>query len=280
MDEILKEDLKEVRVISKSNLLEKEIDVYGDAMNPLFLAKDVADWIGHSDVSTMIRVVDEDEKMSLTNPNNLCGGQKSWFLTENGLYEVLMQSRKPIAKLFKKGVKKILHEIRLKGGYMVAKHDDTPEIIMARALQIANDTIIRHEKELADAKNKIAMQHDRIGTLEGHLKYNMEEVKKLTPDAEYTRKTLSSTTSWNTNIIAKEIGLSAVTLNKRLQGLGIQYKEHGVWVLTHKYQDKGYTKTSTYSFLKQDGSVGSRIQTEWTEKGRRFIHELCDKGRI
>lgn len=280
MDEILKEYLKEVRVISKSNLLEKEIDVYGDAMNPLFLAKDVADWIGHSDVSTMIRVVDEDEKMSLTNPNNLCGGQKSWFLTENGLYEVLMQSRKPIAKLFKKGVKKILHEIRLKGGYMVSKPDDTPEIIMARALQIANDTIIRHEKELADAKNKIAMQHDRIGTLEGHLKYNMEEVKKLTPDAEYTRKTLSSTTSWNTNIIAKEIGLSAVTLNKRLQGLGIQYKEHGVWVLTHKYQDKGYTKTNTYNYPKSDGTLGTRIQTEWTEKGRRFIHELCDKGRI
>lgn len=280
MDEILKEDLKEVRVISKSNLLGKEIDVYGDAMNPLFLAKDVADWIGHSDVSTMIRVVDEDEKMSLTNPNNLCGGQKSWFLTENGLYEVLMQSRKPIAKLFKKGVKKILHEIRLKGGYMISKADDTPELIMARALQIANDTISRHEKELADAKNKIAMQHDRIGTLEGHLKYNMEEVKKLTPDAEYTRKTLSSTTSWNTNIIAKEIGLSAVTLNKRLQGLGIQYKEHGVWVLTHKYQDKGYTKTNTYNYPKSDGTLGTRIQTEWTEKGRRFIHELYNKGRI
>ena len=280
MDEILKEDLKEVRVISKSNLLGKEIDVYGDAMNPLFLAKDVADWIGHSDVSTMIRVVDEDEKTSLTNPNNLCGGQKSWFLTENGLYEVLMQSRKPIAKLFKKGVKKILHEIRLKGGYMISKADDTPELIMARALQIANDTIARHEKELAEAKNKIAMQHDRIGTLEGHLKYNMEEVKRLTPDAEYTRKTLSSTTSWNTNIIAKEIGLSAVTLNKRLQGLGIQYKEHGVWVLTHKYQDKGYTKTSTYNYPKSDGTLGTRIQTEWTEKGRRFIHELSDAGRI
>lgn len=280
MDEILKEDLKEVRVISKSNLLGKEIDVYGDAMNPLFLAKDVADWIGHSDVSTMIRVVDEDEKMSLTNPNNLCGGQKSWFLTENGLYEVLMQSRKPIAKLFKKGVKKILHEIRLKGGYMVAKHDDTPEIIMARAILIAQNTLKKRDEELAEAKNKIAMQHDRIGTLEGHLKYNMEEVKRLTPDAEYTRKTLSSTTSWNTNIIAKEIGMSAVTLNKRLQGLGIQYKEHGVWVLTHKYQDKGYTKTSTYNYPKSDGTLGTRIQTEWTEKGRRFIHELSDAGRI
>lgn len=164
---------------------------------------------------------------------------------------------------------------------MVSNQDDTPELVMARALQIANDTIARHEEELADAKNKIARQHDRIGTLEGHLRYNIEEVKKLTPpDAEYTRKTLSSTTSWNTNIIAKEIGLSAVKLNKRLQGLGIQYKEHGVWVLTHKYQDKGYTKTSTHDFLKQDGSVGTRIQTEWTEKGRRFIHGLSDAGRI
>lgn len=280
MDEILKEDLKEVRVINKSNLLGKEIDVYGDAMNPLFLAKDVADWIGHSDVSTMIRVVDEDEKMSLTNPNNLCGGQKSWFLTENGLYEVLMQSRKPIAKLFKKGVKKILHEIRLNGGYMVAKHDDTPETIMARAILIAQNTLKKRDEELAEAKNEIARQHDRIGTLEGHLKYNIEEVKKLTPDAEYTRKTLTSTTSWNTNVIAKEIGLSAVTLNKRLQGLGIQYKEHGVWVLTHKYQNEGYTKTNTYNYPKSDGTIGTRIQTEWTEKGRRFIHELYNKGRI
>lgn len=280
MNEILKEDLKEVRVINKSNLLGKEIDVYGDAMNPLFLAKDVADWIGHSDVSTMIRVVDEDEKMSLTNPNNLCGGQKSWFLTENGLYEVLMQSRKPIAKLFKKGVKKILHEIRLNGGYMVAKHDDTPETIMARAILIAQNTLKKRDEELAEAKNEIARQHDRIGTLEGHLKYNIEEVKKLTPDAEYTRKTLTSTTSWNTNVIAKEIGLSAVTLNKRLQGLGIQYKEHGVWVLTHKYQSEGYTKTNTYNYPKSDGTLGTRIQTEWTEKGRRFIHELYNKGRI
>lgn len=280
MDEILKEDLKEVRVINKSNLLGKEIDVYGDAMNPLFLAKDVADWIGHSDVSTMIRVVDEDEKMSLTNPNNLCGGQKSWFLTENGLYEVLMQSRKPIAKLFKKGVKKILHEIRLNGGYMVAKHDDTPETIMARAILIAQNTLKKRDEELAEAKNEIARQHDRIGTLEGHLKYNIEEVKKLTPDAEYTRKTLTSTTSWNTNVIAKEIGMSAVTLNKRLQGLGIQYKEHGVWVLTHKYQSEGYTKTNTYNYPKSDGTLGTRIQTEWTEKGRRFIHELYNKGRI
>lgn len=163
---------------------------------------------------------------------------------------------------------------------MVTKQDDTPESIMARAVLIAQNALKKRDEELAEANNQIARQQDRIGTLEGHLKYNIEEVKKLTPDAEYTRKPLTSTTSWNTNVIAKEIGLSAVMLNKRLQGLGIQYKEHGVWVLTHKYQSEGYTKTNTYNCPKSDGTLGTRIQTEWTKKGRRFIHELYDKGRI
>ena len=248
---------------------------------PMFVGSNVATILGYTNPQKAIRDhVDDDDK--LTERIVLSGQNREVvIINESGLYSLILSSKLPTAKKFKHWVtSEVLPAIRKNGGYMISKADDTPELIMARALQIANDTISRHEKELADAKNKIAMQHDRIGTLEGHLKYNMEEVKKLTPDAEYTRKTLSSTTSWNTNIIAKEIGLSAVTLNKRLQGLGIQYKEHGVWVLTHKYQDKGYTKTSTYSFLKQDGSVGSRIQTEWTEKGRRFIHELSDAGRI
>ena len=103
-------------VISKSTFLGKEIDVYGTAENPLFKAKDVAEWIEHSDVSTMMRSVDEDEKVT----NNVCtlgGVQSMWFLTEGGLYEVLMQSRKPIAKQFKKGVKNILKSIRKTGSY-------------------------------------------------------------------------------------------------------------------------------------------------------------------
>ena len=84
-----------IQVISRSTLLGKEIDVYGSAENPLFLAKDVAEWIEHSDVSTMVRVVDEDEK--LTQTIFVSGqGREFWFLSEDGLYEVLMQSRKPM----------------------------------------------------------------------------------------------------------------------------------------------------------------------------------------
>ena len=108
--------MEELKIISKSNLLGKEIDVYGTAEEPLFRASDVAEWIGHTDVNTMLKVVDEDEKLTQT----IFGlGQRRnvWMLTEDGLYEVLMQSRKPIAKQFKKGVKEILKSIRKTGCY-------------------------------------------------------------------------------------------------------------------------------------------------------------------
>ncbi len=100
---------KAIEVICKSTLLGHEIDVYGSADEPLFKAKDVAEWIEHSDVSTMMRNVDDDEKVT----NNVCtlgGSQLMWFLTEDGLYEVLMQSRKPIAKQFKKRSKRDIEE--------------------------------------------------------------------------------------------------------------------------------------------------------------------------
>ena len=96
----------ELQVIDKRNILDHEVTTYGDLENPLFLAKDVASWIEHSDVSKMMKSVDEDEKVKNI-VRTLGGNQEMWFLTEDGLYEVLMQSRKPIAKQFKKKVKKI-----------------------------------------------------------------------------------------------------------------------------------------------------------------------------
>lgn len=91
--------------------MSRNFKVYGTPENPLFLAKDVAEWIdysktsqGYYNTSKMLMTIDEDEKLTITNSNS--GGSKI-FLTEDGLYEVLMQSRKPIAKAFKKEVKKI-----------------------------------------------------------------------------------------------------------------------------------------------------------------------------
>ena len=96
----------ELQIINEQEVLGKHFTVYGTADEPLFLAKDVAEWIEHSKSSIMIDTVDEDEKLRET---IFTSGQNRevWFLTENGLYEVLMQSRKPLAKEFKKKVKEI-----------------------------------------------------------------------------------------------------------------------------------------------------------------------------
>ena len=91
----------------------KTFNVYGTVEEPLFRAKDVADWLDISNVSQMAQSVDEDEK-GIYNVYTLGGNQDVLFLTENGVYEVLMLSRKPIAKEFKKEVKKMLHALRTK----------------------------------------------------------------------------------------------------------------------------------------------------------------------
>lgn len=137
---------KVLTVLKETELCGQQFAVYGTSQEPLFRATDVAKWINHSDVSKMIQKVDDDEKLIRT---LFVSGQNRevWFLTEDGLYEVLMQSRKPIAKQFKKGIKTILKEIRVNGGYIATQPNETPEQIMAKALKIADDTIKRIEQQ-------------------------------------------------------------------------------------------------------------------------------------
>lgn len=106
---------KVIKVIDERKVFDKDFRIWGTLENPLFLAKDVAEWLDLSNVSDMISRVDVDEVAKL----NLGGLQGECnFLTEDGLYEVLMQSRKPIAKQFKKKVKEILKDICKHGGYI------------------------------------------------------------------------------------------------------------------------------------------------------------------
>ena len=269
----------EIQVLKQTELLGRQLTVYGTMQEPLFLAKEVAELIEHSDVSTMLRTVDEDEKLTQTFFGS-GQGREMWLLTENGLYEILMQSRKPIAKQFKKGVKQILKEIRTTGGYIATQVNETPEMIMARALKVAEHTIEEHEKRMKALAEENEAQKRINKQLEADTQMKAEEIKKLTPDADYARQTLTAVNTWNTNIIAKEMGMSAVTLNQHLQRLGIQYKQHKVWILSAKYQGKGYTKTQTYNYFNSAGEVCTRMQQEWTEVGRRWLLELWKQGKF
>ena len=86
--------MNELTVIQQQEILGKPFTVYGDFENPLFLAREVAEWIEHSNVSMMLQSIDDDEK-ELHQIGTLNNAYSAWFLTEDGVYEVLMQSRKP-----------------------------------------------------------------------------------------------------------------------------------------------------------------------------------------
>lgn len=122
--------MNNLQVVEQREVLGKEFKIYGDFENPLFLAKDVAEWIEHSKSDVMLKSVDDNEKVKVNNVyvDGRTGGNGVWFLTEDGLYEVLMQSRKPIAKEFKKEVKKILKTIRQNGMYVTEKLLDNPDL--------------------------------------------------------------------------------------------------------------------------------------------------------
>lgn len=140
-------------------LLGKEIDD-GSVDEPLFLAKDVAEWIEHTQPSKMVETVDEDEKLMGT---IFLSGQNRevWMLTEDGLYEVLMQSRKPIAKQFKKGIKEILKTIRKTGSYSVSKPLSQLEV-----LQVAVNQMVEQEKRLSGVERLALEQKERLDKME------------------------------------------------------------------------------------------------------------------
>jgi anti-repressor protein len=107
-----------------------------------------------------------------------------------------------------------------------------------------------------------------------------KELKKATPKVEYYDKAMASDSTYTTNSIAKDLGMSAMFLNKKLNELKIQYKQGNLWVLYSAYQNKGLTKLIPHYFTKGNGEPGNNPAMKWTEKGREFILGLYQSGKL
>lgn len=252
--------LRTPNVLKETELLGQQFAVYGTPQEPLFKAQEVAAMLSLKNVSDMIQRVDEEERSKL----NLGRQGETWMLTENGLYEVLMQSRKPIAKSFKKGVKSILKEIRTNGGYIATQPEDTPELIMARALMVAQSTIEKSQRQLQAAQAVITSQS--------------EQLKEQAPKVEYTDSVLNASNTYTSTQMAKELNLrTAEQLHALLKSWGVMIRQSGQWMLAAKYCGQSYTKTRTHPYTKQDGTQGTNSITVWTERGRWFLHNLMQR---
>ena len=160
--------MNELQIIEEREVLGREFRIYGDFENPLFLAKDVAEWIdyaktsqGYYDVSNMLKTIDNEEKLLR---KIFVSGQNRdmWFLTEDGLYEVLMLSTKPIAKEFKKQVKEILKIIRKTGSY-------------SKPMTI-EDMIIMQANEMKSVKHRIDVVENKV---DNEIRIDQSEQRKL-----------------------------------------------------------------------------------------------------
>lgn len=263
--------MKEIKIINKSTFLDKEIDVWGSAEQPLFRAKDVSDWLNLKNTPEIIKRIDTEERHKFNLGRN---GGDTWFLTEDGLYELLMQSRKPIAKQFKKGVKKILHEIRIKGGYIASTDADTPEDIMARAVLVAQQTLARREERIKELEEQSRRQEIAIEQKDAQIDAQDKQIKIAAPKADYYDNTLASTTCITTTQVADDLHITARTLNAKLKELGIIYSQSGQWHLKMPYKGWNLASTRTYNYQSSNGEISTSTSLVWNQRGKRFIIAL------
>jgi anti-repressor protein len=97
-----------------------------------------------------------------------------------------------------------------------------------------------------------------------------QQVNELQPKASYYDMVLQNKSLLSVSKIAKDYGMSARTMNKKLHDLGVQFKQGDIWLMYAKYQDKGYTQTTTHVI----DADKSKVSTKWTQKGRLFIYDL------
>lgn len=250
------EKRNELSVIKKTSFLGKHFVVYGTIENPLFLAKDVAEWIEHSNTASMLQSIDEDEKV-LNNVYTLGGNQNSWFLTENGVYEVLMLSRKPIAKVFKKKVKEILRDIRLTGGHI----ENSSEFVESYFGDL--DYNVKYFiKVTLDSKKKLLDENNK--------QKKLLDIQKPKVDFYDSVTKSQNTLTMRDVAILLNMGIGRNRLFSILRNCNVLDKNN---IPYQTYVNRGYFRTNESKYLQEDGSVNINIKTVVFQKGVEFIRK-------
>lgn len=228
------------------------------------MGKDVAGALGYERETKAIvdRVDEEDRKMvggkTQSQTGTELGQRGGWLINESGLYSLILSSKLPAAKKFKRWVTtEVLPSIRKTGAYMT---EETIEKVL-----INPDTVIELAQQIKSLRASVKDREDRI--------------KELKPKADYTDIILNSKGLVTITQIAKDYGMSGRAMNQLLGSLGVQYKRHDQWVLYSKYQSKGYAHSKTIG-VGAPGCVKAVMTTHWTQLGRMFIYELLKKRGV
>lgn len=228
-------------------ILEKDNELW-------FVAKDVCDCLEIKNTTDALKRLDNDERSRF----NLGRQGETNIVNEYGLYNLVLSSRKPEAKEFKRWITHdVIPQIRKTGTYSMNIPKSLPEALRAYA----------NEVELHNATKAIVAHQE-------------QQIAEFKPVKDYVDKILSSKSCLAITQIAADYGLSAQELNKILHEAGLQRKVGDQWILYKQHMAKGFTKSETFTFCRSDGRLDSKITTKWTQKGRLEIHSILTKLNI
>ena len=239
--------MNELKVFENAEFGSVRTVMIGDV--PHFVGKDVAAVLGYKDTSDALkRHVDEEDKLTrgFTDSGQV---REMYVINESGLYSLIISSKMPNAKKFKRWVtNEVLPSIRQHGVYatedFITKSIEDP----AWAISVL--------QQLQEKKEMVAMQQQMI--------------LEMKPKVSYYDLILQNNSVMSISKISKDYGMSPQAMNKLLHELGIQYKQGKMWLLYQKYANQGYTQSKTHA-IDAERSV---MHTYWTQKGRLFLYDL------
>ena len=230
-----------------------EIRVIEKDGEPWFVVVDVCRALDIQNPTQAIGRLDDDERAMF----NIGRQGETNCVNEPGLYTLVLGSRKPEAKAFKRWITHdVIPSIRKTGSYAVTPKD------YASALRALADEWEKNQKLLEE--NELQKQ----------------VIEDYEPKVTYYDTILQSNDAFTVTQIAADYGISAKELNRILYQEGIQHRVGKQWVLYRKYMGNGFTKSATHKFVRSDGSIGTSILTKWTQKGRVEIHYILERRGI
>lgn len=231
-----------------------------------FCLSDVANALGLEQVSRLKSRLNERGVTTIKTPTyNQHGAlvmQDLNFIDEPNLYRCIFQSRKAEAEQFQNWVfEEVLPSIRKNGGYVVTTQEDTPELIMARALQVAQATITKHEQMLEQANERISIQDSQI--------------QKLQPKADFADAAFKAEGNVDIGQAAKILGLpfGRNTLFKKLREKGVFFGSRNE--PKQRFIDAGYFKLTELPPIKRENHTDLIVmKCICTQKGLAYINML------
>ena len=247
--------MKELQIFSNNEFGQIRTIVFDG--EPWMVGKDVAAALGYSNPRDALgKHVDAEDKNTVAIRDGIAGNPNLTIINESGLYSLVLSSKLPGARKFRRWVtSEVLPSIRRTGGYNLPK--DFPSALRA----------------LADTEEQ------RLALLAENEKQR-RAIADFEPIRNYVDTILSCEGAMAVSQIAADYDMSAKKLNRILHEAGLQYRVNGQWILYQQHAGKGYTDSETITINHRDGTVTTRLFTRWTQKGRLLIHEILTRQGI